>query len=620
MAGEEGWVYFAISTALVLLRLYARLHSPAQSGFHLDDHLISLTIPLFLAVVILAQVIETETRNLANNNMTPEERTQLDPGSDEFHLRVRGSQLHMAGWVLYVTMLWALKFCWLVMYRRFGERVGSIRLKINAGIALCATTYLIVIFVIIFACRPIDRNWQINPDPGDACHPAVSKVQSVIAAVANLSTDIYIISIPLPIIWGARISKLDKGILATMFVACLVITMAVGTARCGIILANKSEDTAFVGQWSSRETFVAIVISNIPVLFPWIRQRLQRGRDDVKDPIKLQPPPPPPPLQSLAMDSEETIVQPVEDDEHLVDVEAADPKKRDAETAEVICTIRSATSSGSSKGMMASGTGKSIIENMGVRTAAGKTALILTDGFPSRCFSSVCRPWTAQATTPAAGERAATDEATMTWPLSAATMAGMNARTQKRTPSRLTSRVDRKSASAMSRRVSPPPLRTPALATRAVGAWPKRAAMASRAASTEARSDTSAWMNMDLSPDRERWGGEGEKRERQKRTEREVGRPRIQDDDRSAQILKLTNKLVAYAASAARDDNKLAVPTASTRDGRRRVQSQPAQHHGREPEPEEGGKGGEGAADAGWEQHEEKDGCWWEEGQRDEAR
>ncbi|RDA83373.1 hypothetical protein CP532_4742, partial [Ophiocordyceps camponoti-leonardi (nom. inval.)] len=497
MAGEEAWVYFAIGTALVLLRLYARLHSPAKTGFHLDDHLISLTIPLFLAVVILAQVIETETGNLANNNMTPEERSELDLDSDEFHLRVRGSQLHMAGWVIYVTLLWTLKFCWLVMYRRFGERAGSIRLKINAGIALCATTYLIVIFVIIFACRPIDRNWQINPDPGDACHPAVSKLQSIIAAVANLATDIYIISIPLPIVWGARISKLDKGILATMFVACLVITMAVGTARCGIILANKSEDTAFVGQWSYRESFVAIVISNIPVLFPWIRQRLQRGRNDIKDPIKLQPAP----LQSLAMDSEETIVQQSEDDEDLVDIEAADPKKRDIQTAEVICTIRSATSSGSSTGMIASGMGKSIMANMGVRTAAGKTALILTEGFPRRCFSSVCRPWTAQATTPAAGERAATDEATTTWPLSAATMAGMKAWTQKRTPRRLTSRVERKSASAMSRRVSPPPLRTPALATRAVGDWPKWATMASRAAFTEARFDTSAWMKMERSPE-----------------------------------------------------------------------------------------------------------------------
>ncbi|RDA91881.1 hypothetical protein CP533_0385 [Ophiocordyceps camponoti-saundersi (nom. inval.)] len=333
MAGEEAWVYFAISAALVLLRLYARLHSQGQSGFHLDDHLIALTIPLFLAVVILAQVIETETKNLANNDMTPEERTQLDPDSEEFHLRVRGSQLHMTGWVIYVSLLWALKFCWLVMYRRFGERPGSIRQKINAGMALCATTYLIVIFVIIFACRPIDRNWQINPDPGDTCHPAVSKVQSIVAAVANLSTDIYIISIPLPIVWGARISKLDKGILATMFVACLVITMAVGTARCGLILANKSENTAFVGQWSYRESFVAIVISNIPVLFPWTRQRLRRGRNDIKAPIKLQPAPAP--SLAMSMGSEETIVRPIEDDDDLVDVEAANPKKRDLETAEV---------------------------------------------------------------------------------------------------------------------------------------------------------------------------------------------------------------------------------------------------------------------------------------------
>ncbi|PFH62675.1 hypothetical protein XA68_12546 [Ophiocordyceps unilateralis] len=330
MAAEEAWAYLAISSAIVMLRLYARLRSPAGGGLHLDDHLMALVIPLFVAVVIIAQVIVTESGNLANNNMTPTQREQLDPLSVEFAMRVRGSQLHMAGWILYATLLWTLKFCWLLLYRRFGDRVGRIKLKINLGVVLCASTYLIVVFVVVFACRPIDRNWQINPDPGDACYPAVSKAQAAISAMANLGTDIYIISIPLPIVWGARISKTDKTVLGTMFVACLVITMSIGLARFGLIIANSSEDTSFVGAWSYRECFVAIVITNMPVLFPWTRQRLRR-RSKSSDAAVA---PMPAPLQSLAIGSEETIVQPVED-EDLVETDRKKVEEVDRETLEV---------------------------------------------------------------------------------------------------------------------------------------------------------------------------------------------------------------------------------------------------------------------------------------------
>ncbi|PHH75091.1 hypothetical protein CDD80_2642 [Ophiocordyceps camponoti-rufipedis] len=303
MAAVEAWVYLGICTALVLLRLYARLHSQAGGGvLHLDDHLMALAIPLFVAVVIVAQVIQSETQNLANNDMTPEYRASLDPLSDEFAMRVRGSQLHMAGWTIYVTLLWTLKICWLLLYRRFGERVSHIKLKINLGVVIVASTYLLVIFVVMFACRPIGRNWQISPDPGDSCHPAVSKVQAIITALVNLGTDMYIIWIPLPIILGARISKLDKTILGTMFVACLVITMSVGLARCGLILTNSSGNTEFVGRWSYREAFVAVVISNMPVLFPWTRQKLSRHTKQ-KDSDAI-----PEPLRSLSIGSDQTIV------------------------------------------------------------------------------------------------------------------------------------------------------------------------------------------------------------------------------------------------------------------------------------------------------------------------
>lgn len=55
---------------------------------------------------------------LANNAMTPEHRAALKPGSPEYELRVGGSKTQVLGWSLYTLLLWLLKCCMAIFYRR----------------------------------------------------------------------------------------------------------------------------------------------------------------------------------------------------------------------------------------------------------------------------------------------------------------------------------------------------------------------------------------------------------------------------------------------------------------------------------------------------------------------
>lgn len=50
--------------------------------------------------------------------MTPEQRSALDPSSEEYRLRVGGSKLQVIGWNLYSLLLWTLKMCMCVFYNR----------------------------------------------------------------------------------------------------------------------------------------------------------------------------------------------------------------------------------------------------------------------------------------------------------------------------------------------------------------------------------------------------------------------------------------------------------------------------------------------------------------------
>jgi hypothetical protein len=66
----------------------------------------------------MAYLVVAYWKGLANNAMTDEQRAALDPNSEEHVLRVNGSKSHVAGLLLYTTLLWLLKGCWAVYYAR----------------------------------------------------------------------------------------------------------------------------------------------------------------------------------------------------------------------------------------------------------------------------------------------------------------------------------------------------------------------------------------------------------------------------------------------------------------------------------------------------------------------
>ncbi|KAM4054801.1 putative short-chain dehydrogenase reductase sdr protein [Hirsutella rhossiliensis] len=276
VTGVETWTYFAISLVVILVRVGLRWRAEGFRGLDADDYLMVLAAPLYGAGTVVAFFVNVHAHGLANNGPTPEERAALDPDSLEWRLRVKGSQLHLSGWLLYTALLWTLKLCWLFFYKRLGDRVNRMTLKVNLGFVLVGSTYVAVFATILFGCWPISKHWQINPDPGNRCYPAIAELQAWVVVCTNLTTDLYIMTIPLPMVWRARISARKKAGLGAMF-CCGLITIGFGAARCAFILRNDSGDTEFAARWSSRESFVAVIISNVPILFPLIRQESRSG-------------------------------------------------------------------------------------------------------------------------------------------------------------------------------------------------------------------------------------------------------------------------------------------------------------------------------------------------------
>lgn len=78
-------------------------------------------------------------------------------------------------------------------------------------------------------------------------------------------------------VWSARISLTKKIGLFVMFSGGLI-TAVFGGLRCGYILQDSEEGPQLAGEWSCRESFVAVFISNFPILFPFLHRAWRRSR------------------------------------------------------------------------------------------------------------------------------------------------------------------------------------------------------------------------------------------------------------------------------------------------------------------------------------------------------
>jgi hypothetical protein len=100
--------------------------------------------------------------------------------------------------------------------------------RIYIAMGLIITTFMVVIMTIYLSCRPFPHYWQINPDPGTVCQAAVSKPILWVSFVSNVSTDMFLLLIPVPMLWKSSL-KTAKKIAATMVLSAgvLVIICAV---------------------------------------------------------------------------------------------------------------------------------------------------------------------------------------------------------------------------------------------------------------------------------------------------------------------------------------------------------------------------------------------------------
>jgi len=164
--------------------------------------------------------------------------------------------------------------------------------RIYIAFASIITSFVVIIFTIYLSCRPFWRYWQINPDPGNSCQAAISKRLIWVTFVFNVSTDVYLLLIPIPMLWKSRLRTYKK--IAAMLIlgagmlviVCAILksiylitvrhsgTIAMKWASRLIDLQDPLNSAELTASWGTRETFIAIFTTNLPMIFPLLRNWL----------------------------------------------------------------------------------------------------------------------------------------------------------------------------------------------------------------------------------------------------------------------------------------------------------------------------------------------------------
>lgn len=164
-----------------------------------------------------------------------------------------------------LNVIYTIKICLLVMYSRLtlglGQQIAINYLSIYVGIGWLATE-----FTFFLACRPFRGYWAVPP-PSSQC--ATLQRYAIVQGIFNMSSDFGMILIPLPLVLGMTIPWRQKIVLVIIFGMGIFVMIAALLTK--VFNLSNVWDPSYM-RWYARESSVAIYVSNLPMIWPLIRE------------------------------------------------------------------------------------------------------------------------------------------------------------------------------------------------------------------------------------------------------------------------------------------------------------------------------------------------------------
>ncbi|KAA8902903.1 hypothetical protein FN846DRAFT_954897 [Sphaerosporella brunnea] len=261
----ESWTFYSIGVVLIFLRMLSRrLVVGSFRNYQLEDYVMLVDLVMYTLLMVGLNI----SGRTATNLMGPGVLETLTP--EDIKQRIYGSKIVILVEQSMLTCVWLTKACMLMVYNRLSQRLPHQRaIKFIAvytalGFVACELTWFL-------NCRPLSGYWALPvPDPQCATYTHYVIVQGVF----NLSSDIMMLSVGIPLILKANVGLKKKLMLVAIFGLGFFVILAAVLSK----YYNFSYYwTTIYMVWYIREASTAIYVANIPLLWPLFARIFKAG-------------------------------------------------------------------------------------------------------------------------------------------------------------------------------------------------------------------------------------------------------------------------------------------------------------------------------------------------------
>lgn len=164
-----------------------------------------------------------------------------------------------------LNLIYILKACVLILYTRLTLGLAERRFVrwLAVYVAVGWTATQITMFA---ACRPFSGYWALPP-PNPQC--ATYENYAIVQAVFNISSDTLMLLVPLPLVVRMSVAWRQKVVL--VFIFSLGICVIVAALLTKIYNLTDPFSPRYM-LWYVREASVAVYVSNLPLVWPLLRE------------------------------------------------------------------------------------------------------------------------------------------------------------------------------------------------------------------------------------------------------------------------------------------------------------------------------------------------------------
>ncbi|CZT45030.1 uncharacterized protein RSE6_05303 [Rhynchosporium secalis] len=255
----QSWSLYGVGMFLILLRTSSRIHRLGIGGLQVDDYLMIWAGGLYTTLMVCLNVISGG----GGSNLYP-------PGAFEtftaenIQERIKGSKIGIVSEQAMLNVIYTIKACMLIMFTRLtlGLQVQRMVLYLAVYVVIGWVATEIAFFT---ACTPFSGYWAMPPTP--QC--ATLEHYAIVQACFNISSDVLMLFIPLPLLTKLSIPLKQKLVLLVIFSMGLFVILAAILTKV-FNLSNFWEPTYML--WYTREASVAVYVSNLPMIWPLLRE------------------------------------------------------------------------------------------------------------------------------------------------------------------------------------------------------------------------------------------------------------------------------------------------------------------------------------------------------------